>query len=97
MKKMTLAEQAAASNDPYALKYDEKAALKQEWKFWQTQPVPTIGTKIDTSNIGPIEPNKTIDDLRQEPYKLPDGFSWDDIDINVDAQVYFDLIHDMSS
>ncbi|CAF4064522.1 unnamed protein product, partial [Rotaria sordida] len=88
MKQMTLAEQAAASNNVYAPKYDEKAASKQEWKFWQTQPVPTIGTKINTSNIGPIESNKSIDELRQEPYKLPDGFSWDDIDIHVDEQVY---------
>lgn len=88
MKQMTLVEQAAASNNRCALKYDEKAASKQEWKFWQTQPVPMIGTKIDTSNIGPIEPNKPTDELRQEPYKLPDGFSWDDIDINADEQVY---------
>jgi glycylpeptide N-tetradecanoyltransferase len=88
MKQMTLAEKAAASNDPYAPKYDEKAALKQEWKFWQTQPVPTMGTKIDISNIGPIESNKSKDELRQEPYPLPDGFSWDEIDINVDEQVY---------
>ncbi|CAF1154022.1 unnamed protein product [Rotaria sordida] len=87
MKQMTLAEQAAASNNVYAPKYDEKAASRQEWKFWQTQPVPTIGTKIDTSNIGPIESNKSIDELRQEPYKLPDGFSWDDIDIHVDEQL----------
>ncbi|CAF1457633.1 unnamed protein product [Rotaria sordida] len=87
MKQMTLAEQAAASNTGYAPKYDEKAASRQEWKFWQTQPVSTIGTKIDTSNIGPIESNKSIDELRQEPYKLPDGFSWDDIDIHVDEQL----------
>jgi glycylpeptide N-tetradecanoyltransferase len=88
IKQMTLAEQAATSKNRYASKYDEKAALRQEWKFWQTQPVPTIGTKIDTSDTGPIEPNKPIDELRQEPYKLPDGFSWDDIDINVNEQVY---------
>ncbi len=88
MKQMTLAEQAATSKNRYALKYDEKAASRQEWKFWQTQPVPTMGTKIDTNDTGPIEPNKPIDELRQEPYKLPDGFSWDDIDINVNEQVY---------
>jgi glycylpeptide N-tetradecanoyltransferase len=88
MKQMALAEQAATGNNRYTPKYDEKVASRQEWKFWQTQPVPTIGTKIDISNIGPIESNKSIDELRQEPYKLPDGFSWDDIDINVDEQVY---------
>ncbi|UJR18703.1 hypothetical protein I4U23_005610 [Adineta vaga] len=84
MRQMTLAEQTAANNNGYEAKYDEKAASRQEWKFWQTQPVPTIGTKIDTTNIGPIEPNKSIDELQQEPYKLPDGFSWNDIDVDLE-------------
>ncbi len=87
MKQMTLAEQAAANNNEYAGKYDEKALSRQEWKFWQTQPVPTIGTQITTSNIGPIESNKSKDELEQEPYKLPDGFFWDNIDVHVDEQV----------
>ncbi|CAF4437036.1 unnamed protein product, partial [Adineta steineri] len=49
MKQVTLTEQAAVhNNNENGPKYDEKTASKQEWKFWQTQPVPTIGTKIDT-------------------------------------------------
>ncbi|CAF1444955.1 unnamed protein product [Adineta ricciae] len=87
MKQMTVAEQTAASNNANASKYDEKSALKQEWKFWQTQPVSTIGAKIDTDNVGPIESNKSKDELQQESYKLPDGFSWDDVDVHVDEQL----------
>ncbi|CAF1096007.1 unnamed protein product [Adineta steineri] len=88
MKQTTLIEQAAVhNNNENTPKYDEKSASKQEWKFWQTQPVPTIGTKIDTINIGPIESNKSVDEIRQEPYELPNGFFWDDIDIHVDEQL----------
>ncbi|CAF1221618.1 unnamed protein product [Adineta steineri] len=88
MKQVTLTEQAAVhNNNENGPKYDEKSASKQEWKFWQTQPVPTIGTKIDTTNIGPIESNKSVDEIRQEPYELPNGFFWDDIDIHVDEQL----------
>ncbi|CAF4047900.1 unnamed protein product, partial [Adineta steineri] len=88
MKQVTLTEQAAVhNNNENGPKYDEKTASKQEWKFWQTQPVPTIGTKIDTTNIGPIESNKSVDEIRQEPYELPNGFVWDDIDIHVDEQL----------
>ena len=28
-----------------------------------------------------------MEELRQEPYKLPDGFSWDEIDILDEKQV----------
>ncbi|CAF0803508.1 unnamed protein product [Adineta steineri] len=82
LKKLALVEQAsAAGNNRSAPKSDEEAASRQEWKFWHTQPVPTIGTKIASENNGPVEENKPIEELRQEPYKLPDGFSWDEIDV----------------
>ncbi|CAF2330449.1 unnamed protein product [Rotaria sp. Silwood2] len=81
-KKIVLAEQASASsNNRSAPKSDEEAASRQEWKFWQTQPVPSIGTKVPSENNGPVEENKPIEELKQEPYKLPDGFTWDEVDI----------------
>ena len=87
MNQISLAGQASAFNtNRSAPKSEEEAASRQEWKFWQTQPVPSIGSK-ETSNNAPIEENKPFDELKQDPYKLPDGFSWDEIDILDDEQV----------
>ncbi|CAF1254618.1 unnamed protein product [Didymodactylos carnosus] len=79
--KMSLAERAHS-----APKSDEELS-KQEWKFWQTQPVPRLGSKIQDNN-GPVEENKPQSEIRQEPYKLPDGFVWEDIDILNDNQLH---------
>ncbi|UJR33772.1 hypothetical protein I4U23_021199 [Adineta vaga] len=88
LKKIALAEQAsAAASNRSAPKSDEEAASRQEWKFWHTQPVPTIGTKIASENNGPVEENKPLEELKQDPYKLPDGFSWDDIDVLDEEQL----------
>jgi hypothetical protein len=46
-----------------------------------------MGTKVTAENNGPVEENKPIEELKQDPYKLPDGFSWDEIDILDDEQV----------
>ncbi|CAF1613613.1 unnamed protein product, partial [Didymodactylos carnosus] len=75
LKQLSLAESRRS-----APKSDAEALSKQEWKFWQTQPVPQLGTKIQDNN-GPVEENKPQSEIRQEPYKLPDGFAWEDIDI----------------
>jgi glycylpeptide N-tetradecanoyltransferase len=36
--------------------------------------------KISTNE--PIEPDKAIQDIRQEPYSLPDGFQWDTLNLD---------------
>ena len=88
LKQINLVGQmSSTANNRSAPKSEEEAASRQEWKFWNTQPVPTIGEKITAENNGPVEPNKSNDELRQEPYKLPDGFSWDELDIVNDDQV----------
>ena len=33
----------------------------------------------------PIEPNKPIDEIKADPYKLPEGFNWDTLDLNDDV------------
>ena len=94
LKQISLIEQGGATNNNRsAPKSEEEAASRQEWKFWQTQPVASIGEKIASENNGPVEENKPHEELRQEPYKLPDGFSWDEIDILDEAQVSAFLIH----
>lgn len=46
-----------------------------------------MGTKVTSDNNGPVQPNKPTEELQQDPYKLPDGFSWDEVDILNDDQV----------
>lgn len=55
-------------------------ALHKSYQFWSTQPVPKWNEKIVTNE--PIEPPKSIDEIRSEPYTLPDGFQWDTLNLN---------------
>ncbi|XP_012681258.1 glycylpeptide N-tetradecanoyltransferase 1 [Clupea harengus] len=52
-------------------------ASRRSYQFWDTQPVPKLG-EVVTSH-GSIEPDK--DQIREEPYSLPTGFSWDALDL----------------
>ncbi|XP_074834795.1 glycylpeptide N-tetradecanoyltransferase 1 isoform X2 [Carettochelys insculpta] len=52
-------------------------ASKRSYQFWDTQPVPKLGEVVNTH--GPVEPDK--DNIRQEPYSLPPGFTWDALDL----------------
>lgn len=54
-------------------------AMQKQFHFWNTQPVPKIDEKITVNE--PIEANKTDEDIRQEPYGLPDGFQWDTLNL----------------
>lgn len=78
-----------------ALESDEEAASKKEWRFWRTQPVTPFGIKVTRGNNGPIEENKHIEQLKQEPYKLPDGFSWDEINVLRDEEVKQNILKNM--
>lgn len=50
-------------------------AMQKSYKFWSTQPVPKFDEVIEKNE--PIEANKKIEDIRAEPYALPEGFKWD--------------------
>ena len=71
----------------------------KKFTFWGTQPVPAIEEKIEESVNEPIEPDKPISEVRQEPYNLPDGFEWNTLDIDDPdivsccLSVPFSLIH----
>lgn len=41
---------------------------------------------------GPIDPIKTVEEVRQEPLPLPSGFEWSLIDIKNDVQVSFAIL-----
>ncbi|OBZ69197.1 Glycylpeptide N-tetradecanoyltransferase [Grifola frondosa] len=55
-------------------------------KFWATQPVPQPGEGPPLGD-GFIEPSKTREDVRQEPYPLPKDFEWSILDVNDSTQL----------
>eukprot|EP00808_Paulinella_micropora_P014014 g40497.t1 len=58
----------------------KKKEKKEKHNFWDTQLVPAHGTTFATEN-GPIE-IKTVDQVPEEPYKLPASFKWVVCDMN---------------
>jgi len=54
--------------------------MKESHKFWSTQPVPKMDEKPEGNE--PIEADKPLDEIRAEPYTLPDGFMWESLDLN---------------
>uniref|UniRef100_A0A4W5JZ63 Glycylpeptide N-tetradecanoyltransferase n=1 Tax=Hucho hucho TaxID=62062 RepID=A0A4W5JZ63_9TELE len=53
-------------------------ASRRPYPFWDTQPVPKLGDDNATTH-GPIEVDKAS--VREEPYSLPQGFSWAPLDL----------------
>mmetsp|Transcript_73865 Transcript_73865/g.207408 ORF Transcript_73865/g.207408 Transcript_73865/m.207408 type:complete len:457 (+) Transcript_73865:93-1463(+) len=61
--------------------------------FWDTQPVPSIGSEY-AQDGGPIDEVKTVDEVRAEPYNLPESFEWCtcNIDDAKEAQEIYTLL-----
>ncbi|RWS25182.1 glycylpeptide N-tetradecanoyltransferase 2-like protein [Leptotrombidium deliense] len=55
-------------------------ALKKKYHFWETQPVPKLDENVNDE--GPIEGTKKVEEVRKEPYTLPEGFEWNTLDID---------------
>lgn len=55
-------------------------SVHKSYKFWSTQPVPRMDEKIQVNES--IEADKSLSDIRSDPYSLPDGFQWDTINID---------------
>lgn len=53
--------------------------IQKTFKFWSTQPVPKFDEKIEQNEA--IEADKQLNELRQDPYALPDGFKWETLDL----------------
>lgn len=62
---------------------DSSKPQQKVWEFWDTQPVPKLGDKVD--EIGKIEPDR--EDVRQTPFSLPSGFYWDTLDLSSQLQL----------
>ena len=61
-------------------KYD-KDEIKDEYKFWSTQPVPQFNKECEVK-FGEIWKDHKVEDLRKEPFNLPEGFEWKDVDLS---------------
>jgi glycylpeptide N-tetradecanoyltransferase len=55
--------------------------------FWDTQPVPRINAQIEDARNEAMEPDTPHDQIRKDPYNLPDMFEWTETDVNDDAQL----------
>ncbi len=58
---------------------DKDEKIKDNWQFWDTQPV--VKFSDNEFKIGPIDIEKEVKDVQKDPYKLPTNFSWYEIDI----------------
>ena len=71
---------------------DDTGDKRKPHKFWDTQPVPKLDEAIEDAQINDvIEPNKDHAAIRQEPYAMPEGFAWSDLDVtdeNVLKEIY---------
>ena len=67
------------------LKMGNFNAIKSEYKFWSTQPVPQLNRECKI-NFGPII-KENIDNIQKEPYNLPEGFEWKEIDLSQNNEV----------
>ncbi|CDI74270.1 glycylpeptide N-tetradecanoyltransferase, putative [Eimeria praecox] len=56
--------------------------------FWDTQPIVKASEQqsITPQDEGPIDATKTVDDVRKEPYNLPNGFVWSECSVE-DPQI----------
>lgn len=52
--------------------------------FWDTQPMPH-GERTDLPE-GPIVADKQTEEIRAEPYNMPGGFEWSELDVTDEAQ-----------
>ena len=84
---LSLRNLLTGGNNRNAPKTEEELRIKEQWKFWETQPVPKIGAPIEKGVNEPIEPDRPISEIKADPFSLPDGFKWDDVDINNHEQL----------
>jgi glycylpeptide N-tetradecanoyltransferase len=58
--------------------------VKQQHKFWNTQPVVQRDEK--DIQIGVIDPNNDVEQVRKDPYPLPEDFFWVEVDTQNEEQ-----------
>jgi glycylpeptide N-tetradecanoyltransferase len=68
------------------LKEGNFGAVKTQYKFWSTQPVPQLNRDCEI-NFGPLIKETNIESIRKDPYMLPEGFEWKEVDLSQSNEV----------
>ena len=68
------------------IKMGEFPGFKRDFKFWGTQPVPQFNKPLNI-DFGPILTDNKIENISLEPYTLPEGYEWKEIDLNQSSDV----------
>ena len=64
----------------------KKKNIKKNYKFWDTQLVPPFNEEMPIK-LGPIKTDFKEEDLKKEPYELPENMEWVDIDITKEEEL----------
>jgi hypothetical protein len=76
------------STQPVPQQHHQHQHQQQQQQQLQLQEEPVESSnKSPIISYGPIEPNKPLDQVRQDPYKLPHDFEWCLIDISQPDQL----------
>jgi len=65
---------------------ESRRHLDRPHAFWDTQPVPPMGSEYSQSSGAIEDVEGGVDAIRAEPYTLPDPFEWCSCDIRDDAE-----------
>ena len=63
-----------------------KEEIKENYKFWSTQPVPQFNKECEVK-FGEIWKDHKIEDLQKEPLTLPEGYEWKDVDLSIEREL----------
>ena len=63
------------------LNFQRNGVIKTEYKYWGAQPVPQFYRDPPTK-FGPIITDNNTENEQEEPYALPDGYEWADVDLS---------------
>ncbi|KAK3867540.1 hypothetical protein Pcinc_026996 [Petrolisthes cinctipes] len=77
---------------PQMNQYMKKLTLhsEKEFLFWDTQPVPKINEHIGEDVNEAIHKDVKVEDIKKDPYHLPEGFRWVTLDL-LDPDVLLNL------
>ena len=62
-------------------------ALYDTHDFWESQPVPKQSDVVSQGDYNrPIDAEKKVSDIQEEPLEIPEGFHWSNVNIADDAE-----------
>ncbi len=68
-------------------KMNDEELMNKERRFWGTQPVPQFKDEVKEEDLGPIDENTDLEKEQKEPFNLPKGYKWYDVDIHSESDL----------